>query len=449
MTVVAGGPAPADRLGGHRAPGDVVRVTVVSDTRRADLVLPAAVPVADLLPELARAVGRLDVATVHGGYRLVGHDGRVLSADSGLGAQDVVDGAVLTVAAGVDDEVPPLQDDPAEAMGEAVARDVVGWEPAAAQRAGLLVVAVFLLLGVCCLALRRDGDDGLVGLQVSGVLVAAAVLCSRVVRDTGAAVTFSLLGCAYAGTASAAGSSSPATALVLGGVALLLAGVVSCLGLVEGRVLLLTPVLVGATALGAGVAVRVTAGDPRVVLSVVLVAVVLAGQGLPGSALLLAQARGRHAWSPDGLAPRQVAADARIAHQLLLAGSAAAGAIVVVLAPAAVTLGIPGALTALLACLLVVMRAGRHRARRRVEIDLGSGVLGLVATTLAALRLHPEWPLAVTGALVVTGLVGSRIALAGPGSAARRLAITTEAVCVVAIVPVLTLGTGLLALAAG
>jgi len=54
-----------------------------------------------------------------------------------------------------------------------------------------------------------------------------------------------------------------------------------------------------------------------------------------------------------------------------------------------------------------------------------------------------------TGALVVTGLVGSRIALAGPGSAARRLAITTEAVCVVAIVPVLTLGTGLLALAAG
>ena len=104
MTVVAGGPAPADRLGGHRVPGDVVRVTVVSDTRRADLVLPAAVPVADLLPELARAVGRLDVATVHGGYRLVGHDGRVLSADSGLGAQDVVDGAVLTVAAGVDDE---------------------------------------------------------------------------------------------------------------------------------------------------------------------------------------------------------------------------------------------------------------------------------------------------------------------------------------------------------
>jgi hypothetical protein len=95
------------------------------------------------------------------------------------------------------------------------------------------------------------------------------------------------------------------------------------------------------------------------------------------------------------------------------------------------------------------MRAGRHRARRLVEIDLGSGVLGLVATTLAALRLHPEWPLAVTGALVVTGLVGSRLALAGPGSAARRLAVATEALSLVSIVPVLTVSTGLLSLAAG
>ena len=49
----------------------LVRVTVASGTRRVDLVLPGSVPVAELVPELARSVGLLDPATVYGGYRLV------------------------------------------------------------------------------------------------------------------------------------------------------------------------------------------------------------------------------------------------------------------------------------------------------------------------------------------------------------------------------------------
>ena len=49
----------------------LVRVTVASGTRRVDLVLPGAVPVAELVPELARSVGLLDPSTVYGGYRLV------------------------------------------------------------------------------------------------------------------------------------------------------------------------------------------------------------------------------------------------------------------------------------------------------------------------------------------------------------------------------------------
>ena len=37
----------------------LVRVTVASGSRRVDLVLPGAVPVAELVPELARSVGIL------------------------------------------------------------------------------------------------------------------------------------------------------------------------------------------------------------------------------------------------------------------------------------------------------------------------------------------------------------------------------------------------------
>ena len=84
----------------------LVRVTVASGTRRVDLVLPGAVPVAELVPELARSVGLLDPATVYGGYRLITAEGRELATDAGLVIQGVEDGGLLTVAAGVDDDRP-------------------------------------------------------------------------------------------------------------------------------------------------------------------------------------------------------------------------------------------------------------------------------------------------------------------------------------------------------
>ncbi|MGN6129279.1 MAG: EsaB/YukD family protein, partial [Nocardioidaceae bacterium] len=62
----------------------LVRVTVVAGERRADLALPGGVPVAELLPELARTVGVLDAENVYGGYGLRAADGRLLSGETGL-----------------------------------------------------------------------------------------------------------------------------------------------------------------------------------------------------------------------------------------------------------------------------------------------------------------------------------------------------------------------------
>jgi len=84
----------------------LVRVTVASGSRRVDLVLPGAVPLAELVPELARSVGLLDPLTVHGGYRVLTAEGRLLGTDAGLVVQGVEDGALLTVTAGVDDPAP-------------------------------------------------------------------------------------------------------------------------------------------------------------------------------------------------------------------------------------------------------------------------------------------------------------------------------------------------------
>ena len=67
----------------------LIRVSVTAGTRRADLGVPGGIPVAELLPELARELGQLDAATASRGFRLVRHDGIAVEPDRSLAAQGV------------------------------------------------------------------------------------------------------------------------------------------------------------------------------------------------------------------------------------------------------------------------------------------------------------------------------------------------------------------------
>ena len=69
---------------GSSVASGLVRVTIASGSRRVDLVLPGSIPVAELVPELARSVGLLDASTVYGGYRLVTQEGRILADNAPL-----------------------------------------------------------------------------------------------------------------------------------------------------------------------------------------------------------------------------------------------------------------------------------------------------------------------------------------------------------------------------
>lgn len=117
----------------------LVRVSIAAGTRRADVALPGAVPVAELVPDLARALGvpegRSVLATV---------TGRRLVPEQGLAAQDVPDGSVLLLTSA---DLPPsrIHDDLAEAMAEAVEEYVAPWPHRAGRPAAL--VAAALLLG--------------------------------------------------------------------------------------------------------------------------------------------------------------------------------------------------------------------------------------------------------------------------------------------------------------
>ena len=426
----------------------LVRVSVTSASRRVDLVLPAAVPVADLVPELARSVGVLAVGTAHAGYRLVTPDGRVLDPEAGLAAQGVEDGGVLTVAAGADVEQPLLHDDVVEAMAEAVDRDLRPWDAVAARRTALLAAVLLLLVGAVGLGLQYSSFAAAASAAVAASLVGGAVALSRVGGPTEVAVGIAGTGCVYAATTGmllARGSPLSGTTCAAAGAGALVAAVVAGLGLPHGRPFLLPPVVVGAILLTTGLLTQRTSYDPAGVLSVLLTLVVLGNGVVPWLALAATGPAYDVLVTDDPGVPAEIdlstlRADARIAHEVLLAAAVSVGLLLVAVAPLAVTRGPAGAVVAVLCCLVVLVRTRGQRDGVEVLVGLASGVLGLVSTAVAVLWLQPAWRPVASLVLAASGMA----ALVPGGTSPRwaRCVEVVETAALLALPPVLMVACG-------
>lgn len=446
-----------------RAPAPVasglVRVTVTSGTRRVDLVLPGAVPVAELLPELARSVGLLDPATVHGGYRVGTADGRRLVPDTGLTLQGVEDGGLLTVTAGVDDPAPRVYDDVVEAMADVVENDLQPWQPASGRRTALLAAGLFLLLGVGALLVQRGSDLAAAATAVvAAALCAGAIVLSRAQREPEAAVGVAWLGSVYAAAAGLMFADQDGgllgQPLALAGAGALAAGLVCAIGLGPGRTLVFPPVVVGALALASGLYLdSVDDGiSPAALLTTVLALVVLAGSVFPWLALGATSTRVDQLFSaaditsdPEDIEPGQVLADARIAHEILLAISGTVGLLLVLIAPIAVSRGVTGTLLAVDACLVVMLRTRQYRTGTEVLVGLVAGIAGLATTAVAVLALHDDWRPTLAVLLAVAGavLLAATLVPSVPSVRRGRLGDVLEAVALIALVPLLVVAVGL------
>lgn len=435
------------------AASGLVRVTVASGSRRIDLVLPGAVPVAELVPELARGVGLLDAATSYGGYHLLAPDGRRLSADAGLILQGIEDGAVLTVGAGVDDTPPRVYDDVVEAMADAVERELRPWSPAAGRRTALAAATGILLVGVLAVLSQRGSETGAVAAGVLAMLLAVAgVTLGRAQHERAAALCLSWLAVVHAAVAGAMAVADralgdPVTLAAAGGAAAV-AGIVGLVGLSDGRSLLIPAVVVGVIFAAVGLVLDAT--DSAAVaeaFTVVLVLVVIAGSLLPWVALSATRA-GAPSESPAVPTPvptTQVERDARLGHELLLGVSSTVGLLLVLVAPMAVSLGVAGALVVVAGAAVVLLRSRQYRAGSEVLAGLTSGVAALIVAALAVLVLHPDW----RPALAVVLAAGSAALLAGaflpaPSPLRRgRLGDLAESAALVALLPLLMLALGL------
>lgn len=436
------------------AASGLVRVTVSSGSRRVDLVLPGAVPVAELVPELARSVGLLDPATVYGGYRLVTAEGRELAGDAGLVMQGVEDGGLLTVAAGVDDEPPRIYDDVVEAMTDVVEHDLRPWEPAAGRRTALCAAGLLMLLGAVALLVQRGALlAGVAAVVVAAALVTGAVVLSRAQREPEAAVAVAWMGACYAAVAGIVlvDPGSTATVLVASGGAAATAGLLCLLGLGEGRPLVLPPVVVGAVFAITGLLLRSFDFDAAVVLTVGLVAVVVVGSMAPWLALGATSTSVDQLFEvaditaePRPVDPDRVASDARLAHEILVAVTATVGLLVVLVAPAAVSLGVVGAVLAVVCCLVVMLRTRQYRTGMEVLVGLAAGILGLLTTAGVALWLHPEWRPTVAVLLAGAGALLLAVTLLPTAPSVRRgrLGDVAEAVGLLSLLPLLLVAIG-------
>ncbi|PVG82371.1 type VII secretion integral membrane protein EccD [Nocardioides gansuensis] len=443
----------------------LVRVTVASGSRRVDLVLPGAVPVAELVPELARSVGLLDATTVYGGYKLVTQEGRVLASDAGLLIQGIEDGGLLTVTAGVDEKPPRIYDDVVEAMADVVEHELTPWEPATGRRTALGAAGMLLALGALGLLLLGESMlGGVAAALVALMLVVGGVVLARSQDEPEAGVAVALLATLYAlvaGLVLASGDLPEWTwplpagffegPVMTAGLSILAVGVIAVVGLRDGRALMIPPIVVGALLTACGLLVMLTGVEPSVLLTIVMTLVVLAGSIFPWLALGMTSTKVDQLYSlhdvtadPGEIDPAQVGADARVAHEILLAVSATVGTLLVLFAPFAVSRGATGTALAAVCCLAVILRTRQYRAGSEVFAGIVSGVLGLASVALSMLLQHDGWRawaaivLAVIGALLLlTTLVPS-----SPSVRRGRLGDMVESLTLLSLLPLMVIAAG-------
>jgi type VII secretion integral membrane protein EccD len=434
----------------------LVRVTVASGSRRVDLVLPGSIPVAELVPELARSVGLLDAATVHGGYRVVTQDGRALVSDAGLTMQGVEDGGLLTVAAGVDDPPPRVYDDVVEAMADVVERELKPWEPAAGRRTALTAAVLLLGLGAFSLLLQRSNVAAAGACITAALLVVGSITLSRAQHEREAAICLAWMGAGYAavgGLLLAPDGDLFGAPVAAAGAGAMLAGAVALVGLEQGRTLVIPAIVVGSTFAAAGLVMGAAAFRPDVVFSIFLAMIVIAGSVLPWLALGATRTRVEQIYShaditsePPPIDPEAVREDALVGHEILLAVSATVGALVVLIAPLAVSRGLWGTLLAVAACVVVMLRTRQYRIGSEVLVGLVSGILGLVSTAVAVLWFHPEWQSTVAVVLAGTGaaLLAGTLLPRAPSVRGGRFGDLAEIVALLSLLPLLMLSVGVI-----
>ncbi|MER7129965.1 type VII secretion integral membrane protein EccD [Streptosporangium saharense] len=192
-------------------------VTIVAPRRKADLALPADIPLPHVLPGLLRAMGEVGGESASApGWVLQRPGGTPLDIGQSLGALGVLDGEVLYLRPREAVLPPAMFDDVADVVATGFRQAPGGWGARHTRLVG--VGAATALLTVGALVLLFSGPPWRVTAVFAGafalLLTVAGGLLSRAVGDAPAGA---MIGCAALPYAFLAGLLAPAGATGLGG----------------------------------------------------------------------------------------------------------------------------------------------------------------------------------------------------------------------------------------
>jgi type VII secretion integral membrane protein EccD len=448
---------PAATSTGVEPSADLVRVSVATGERVSDLVLPARLPLAEIVPDVAAAVGALDPYEVYGGYQLVQADGRLLDQDASLLAQGVRDGALLSLVAGADAVPAKVYDDIVEAVADAVEASGAGWTEQAARLTLLAVAAVLLSLGALLLFVHRGSGPLVpaVGSVATALLLLTGGVFARKTGDQAAAVVVCGGAAAYAVVAALA--SVPGlwwtTPLLAAGGVLILVGAVATATVGRAGWVFLPTFVLGAAGVAMGASLTLTRLAPQPELAIVSAVAVVLGSLVPWFALASTRAMPAPLTSAAEIVAAgtpveagEVAARVARAHQITLGLALSIGALVAIAAPHVAPLGWAGLGLVWAAGVVQIMRTRQCVLAQDVAVGIASGTVGIIVGTVAAVLAHPEWAgvVASVGAVVAVGVLA---ALGLPKRATVRsgqLMDLLEATALLTLVPLLLVAIGLL-----
>ncbi|MCI4040666.1 type VII secretion integral membrane protein EccD [Streptomyces sp. TRM75563] len=395
------------------------RVTVVAPDSRIDVALPEDIAVADVYPEILRLTGQTQAAGTPTGYHLVRRDGTVLDGARSLGAQQVLDGEILSLRPFAQSLPPAVFDDVSDAVASAVTRDRHLWSDELLRGAGLVggVLLLVLMAFVIWFAdpVRHDMHSlpGIIAGSAGLLLTAFAGVRARVYGDRSTAVALGLGALPLVLIAGSgiigpdAGQGPGRLQFLLGCVAVLIASVVLVALTPSGDAPFVATTFlatVGTLATFVAILTEASATETAAVCAPVALGLVAFLPGLSArfARLPIGYASPRTApagyddtdpntpeGDPEPVDAERIAAQARRGHEMLLGLVGGCAAVVV---GSAAVLGfsdnIWGQILALTAGLAMLLRARLFRYTSQVACVLVAGI-GAIGLLVLGLSLNP------------------------------------------------------------
>ena len=435
--------------------GTLIRLSVTSEGRKADLGVPSALPIAELVPDLARELGVLDAGTASRGHRLLRADGHPLDMSESLAAQGIEDGAVLLLEPASMRE--KVYDDVVEAVADLVETRFTPWSAAHSSVTAIGAATTFFLAAAYALFASRERGLLILGLAVVATLLllgASAVLHSvrKQLRAATALASTALVFAAVAGFTVKPTAPLWGEGMTYAGGCVVVAALLAAAFVGPHRPLF-AALAVSAAVLAAIGAVTTWLGwSMTAVCAVGFVAAAILGNLLPWLGLTSSRLSTNpprtdleiYADVPP-VDPRRVAQQVDRGHETMLAVGLATGLGMLICTPQLVASGSFGTALALVGFVGMFLRTRHARTRATVMLPMVTGVLGVAVGALAAVQTQPSWRPWVALALATAAALVVALALIVPRTRLRmgRLADALEGASLVALIPLAWFASGL------